>query len=122
MGGERASTIRRRERGEICCVCRKLLDPVGERYCGRCGPKRTVYMQFFLRPGWVCNFLEADSRTSVGRVRVLRDDELLRATIERGGGMPDSEARNMVEYAIQRGRGGVTLSLTEAQYQRLKAW
>jgi hypothetical protein len=38
----------------------------------------------------------------------------------RGEAMGTSEARQMLEYAIEVGRGGVYLKLTPEQYARLK--
>lgn len=119
MGRERASTTRRRERGDICCSCRRILPPVGERYCAHCEPRHRVYVHFQLRvEGWVCNFLEMDYRTSASPIRTMRE-ATLRAMIEKGGGITDSESREMLEFAIQKGRGGVVLSLTEEQYRAI---
>ena len=59
MGGERASSVRRRREGKICCSCGSNLPPphtFGERYCVRCleakAPPRRVYMHFMLVNGW----------------------------------------------------------------------
>ena len=40
--------------------------------------------------------------------------------VERGGVFPDQESRMMLARAIEMGRGGVYLSLTEEQYLSLK--
>lgn len=74
MGGERASTTRRRRAGKICCNCESILpasDRPGERYCARCeaerAPRRRVYMNFMLRDGWRSSFLEEDLKTPLPR-------------------------------------------------------
>jgi hypothetical protein len=39
---------------------------------------------------------------------------------EHGGGIPNLEAGQMLKYGIGMGRGGVWLSLTDEQYQKLR--
>jgi len=127
MGGERGSTARARLAGEICCWCKKRLGPPecpGERSCENCvpahAPHRRVYMYFMRRQGWYCQFLEADLKTSLPRKLNLDDPAKIIEMAERGGGLPNSEADQMLRYGIEMGRGGVWLTLTEEQYQRLK--
>jgi hypothetical protein len=67
-------------------------------------------MAFALRESWQCEFTEVDSRTPLPR----------KLTFERGGALSNLESRQMLEYGIQSGRGGVTLKLTEDQLSRLK--
>jgi hypothetical protein len=128
MGGERGSTARARLAGQICCWCKKRLDPherPGERSCENCGaahaPRRRVYMYFMQRQGWDCQFLEADLKTSLPLKLNLDCPEKLIEMAERGGGLPNREADQMLRYGIEMGRGGVWLSLTEAQYQKLQS-
>jgi hypothetical protein len=127
MGGERGSTARARLAGEICCWCKKHLgapERPGERSCENCGPahapRRRVYMCFMQRQGWYCQFLEADLKTSLPRKLNLDGSEKLIEMAKRGGGTPNLEADQMLRYGIQMGRGGVWLSLTEEQYQKLR--
>jgi hypothetical protein len=127
MGGERGSTARARLAGEICCWCKKRLDRPerpGERSCEDCrsahAPRRRVYMYFMQRQGWYCQFLEADLKTSLPRKLNLDDPAKLIEMVERGSGLPNSEADQMLRYGIEMGRGGVWLSLTGEQYQKLK--
>jgi hypothetical protein len=68
MGSERASSVRQRYAGKICCQCSSLLPPPhrrGERLCDRCGGagRKRVYMQFMFRKGWYCQFHEEDMKT-----------------------------------------------------------
>jgi len=127
MGGERGSTARARLAGEICCWCKKRLGPperAGERSCEDCrlahAPHRRVYMYFMKRQGWYCQFLEADLKTSLPLKLNLDCPEKLIEMAERGGGLPNREADQMLRYGIEMGRGGVWLSLTEEQYGKLK--
>jgi len=78
MGGERASSVRRRREGKICCFCGSSLPPphvYGERYCVLCleakVPRRRVYMHFMLREGWYCQFLEEDLKTPLPKKLTL---------------------------------------------------
>jgi hypothetical protein len=69
--------------------------------------------------GWYCQFLEPDLKTSLPWTFTFASEDKLRELVERGGGMVDSETRNMVDHAIQMGRGGVYLNHTDEQYSRL---
>jgi hypothetical protein len=44
----------------------------------------------------------------------------IRELARRGEGWGDSESRQMLEHAIETGRGGVFLRLTPEQYARLR--
>lgn len=56
MGGPRASVIRQREAGKMCCNCHILLSPpppwhkpgfwTGERYCDNCAPRILLHVQY----------------------------------------------------------------------------
>jgi hypothetical protein len=127
MGTERGSTARARLAGEICCWCKKRLglpERPGERSCENCGPahapRRRVYMYFMKRERWYCQFLQADLKTSLPCKLNLDGPGKLIEMAERGGGIPNLEAGQMLRYGIEMGRGGVWLSLTEEQYQKLK--
>ena len=76
---------------------------------------------FFLRHGWQVQFLEADARTPLPRRFTFRDPEKIRELARRGEAMGTSEDRQMLEYAINMGRGTFSLHLTPAQYARLRA-
>jgi hypothetical protein len=114
--------------GKICCACRRSLDPdpfgrPGERYCDRCSvarsaPKR-VYLSFFHRAGWHCQFLEEDLRTPLPRTFTFATPDKVVELIRRAGGLKDLAAKQAVDHAIENGRGGLYLSLTADQYAKL---
>jgi hypothetical protein len=76
-------------------------------------------MYFFLRSGWQVQFLESDLKTPLPRKLTFADPEKIRELARRGGAWRDSESRQMLEHAIETGRGGVYLRLTPEQYRRL---
>jgi hypothetical protein len=124
MGGERASTTRRRLAGEACCVCKVSLTPepnqkAGERYCARCEPRRRVYMSFERLDGWHCHFLEEDLKTRLPRtLRFAKADKIVQLA-ERTGALRDLACRQAIEHGVSVGKGGVWLMLTPEQYARL---
>src|ERR1035438_1030870 len=80
MGSERASSVRQRYAGKICCECKAPLPPPhrrGERLCDRCGGagKKRVYMHFLFRKGWFCQFLEEDLKTPLPKTIQFTDDK-----------------------------------------------
>jgi hypothetical protein len=112
-----------RESGKICAICGRSLPAPhtpGERRCMACGGKRRVYMAFFQRDGWYCQFLEADLKTPLPRKFNFKTAEKILQLADHGGALQNLEARQMIDHAISTGRGGVWLDLTEEQYQKLK--
>jgi hypothetical protein len=77
-------------------------------------------MSFMHREGWYCQFLGEDLKTSLPRKLTIDDPAKLIEMVERGGGVPNLEAGQSLRYAIELGRGGVWLKLTEEQYLKLK--
>jgi hypothetical protein len=57
---------------------------------------------------------------TVPKKLTLPDPETLIQLAERGGYNAGLEGRHALEHAIETGRGGVWLALTEAQYRKLK--
>ncbi len=76
-------------------------------------------MAFQNRYGWHCQFLEPDLRTLLPRHLHFKSPDKIIEMVERGGGFPDQESRQMLEHGISIGRGGVFLNLTEEQYIKL---
>lgn len=79
-----------------------------------------VYMYFFQRSGWQVQFTEVDLKTPLPRKLTFADSEKIRELARRGEAMGTSEARQMLDHAIEKGRGGVYLKLTTEQYAKLK--
>jgi hypothetical protein len=77
-----------------------------------------MYFQF--RQGWQVQFLEAGLRTPLPRTLTFTDPDKIRELARRGEAWNDSESRQMLEHAIETGRGGVYLRLTPDQYARLR--
>jgi hypothetical protein len=66
-------------------------------------------------------FLEADLKTPLPRKLTFTDPEKIRELARREEAWGTSEARQMLEYAIDVGRGGIYLRLTPEQYAKLRA-
>ena len=83
-------------------------------------PSHRVFMTFFQSQGWQVQFLEADLKTPLPRKLTFTDPEKIRELARRGEAWNDSESRQMLEHAIETGRGGCYLRLTPEQYARLR--
>jgi hypothetical protein len=77
-------------------------------------------MYFFKRGGWQVQYTGADLKTPLPRKLTFTDPEKIRELARRGGAWRDSESRQVLEHAIETGRGGVYLRLTPDQYARLR--
>jgi hypothetical protein len=77
-------------------------------------------MTFFLDSGWQVQFLEADLKTSLPKRMTFADPEKIRELARRDEAWGDSESRQMLEHAIETGRGGVYLKLTPDQSAKLR--
>jgi hypothetical protein len=83
-------------------------------------PSHQIYMYFFLRSGWQVQFLEPDLKTPLPRKLTFKDPQkMIRELAKRGGAWRDSDSQQILEHAIEAGRGGVYLRLTPEQYRRL---
>jgi hypothetical protein len=69
--------------------------------------------------GWAWEFTEESTRVLIRRLTVA-SPEKVREMAERGGALHNLASRQMLEYGIESGRGGVTLKLTAEQLARLK--
>jgi len=78
-----------------------------------------VYLAFTRDRGWVCEFVEESTRTTIRRLTVA-SLEKVREMAERGGALHDLAAKQALEYGIASGRGGVTLRPTTEQLAKLK--
>ena len=77
-------------------------------------------MSFARGRAWVCEFVEENTRTTIRRL-TFATPEKVREIAERGGALHNLESRQMLEYGIESGRGGVTLKLTAGQLAKLRA-
>ena len=81
--------------------------------------RRRVYMQFMLRNGWQCQFLEEDLRTPLPRRFTFASADKVRDLIARSGTQMNREACQALDYAIEMGRGGVWLDMDPEKYAKL---
>jgi hypothetical protein len=116
-----------RQAGKTCSACGVGLPPphvVGERLCKKCGNDRPrghrVYLRFERGQSWNCQFLEEDLKTALPRRLTLKDSQKLFQIAERGGATMSPSARFKIQQAINTGRGGMWLELTDEQYEKLK--
>jgi hypothetical protein len=77
-------------------------------------------MTFFCRAGWQVQFCEADLKTPLPRQFTFTGPEKIRELARRGEVWGDSESRQMLEHAIEGGRGDCYLRLTPEQYRKLR--
>jgi hypothetical protein len=64
-------------------------------------------MYFFKRFGWQVQFLEADLKTPLPGKLTFGDPGKIRELARKGEACGASEARQMLEHAIETGRGGI---------------
>jgi hypothetical protein len=83
-------------------------------------PSHRVYMSFFFKSGWQVQFLETDLKTALPRKLMFSDPEKIKELAKRCEAWATSEARQMLELAIEQGRGGLYLKLTTKQYSKLR--
>ena len=81
--------------------------------------RHRVYMSFQSRYGWHCQFLEQDLKTPLPRKLHFKSADKVIELVARGGGLGNLESKQMLDQAIEMGRGGVFLSLTPEQYAEL---
>jgi hypothetical protein len=77
-------------------------------------------MSFFFRTGWQVQFLEADLKTPLPRKFTFANPEKIRELARRGEAWGDPESRQVLEHAIENGRGDCYLRLTPEQYRALR--
>jgi hypothetical protein len=72
------------------------------------------------RNGWHCQLFEADLKTPLPKRLHFASSDKIIELVQCGGGIADQEGQLMLNQAIETGRGGVFLNLTQEQYSRLK--
>jgi hypothetical protein len=69
--------------------------------------------------GWQVQFLLPDLKTALPNKLTFANSEGIRELATQGAAMGTPESRQMLEDAIQTGRGGVYLKLARGQYWML---
>ena len=129
MGGPRASTIRRIERGAVCSKCQNPLPPrpdsgVGARLCLACmeAGLHTVVMAFtfdLATDTYYVGFLEKDGMTPLPSTGRYKTQEPLYRIVN-ASYQPMHAEREMERKLFSTRRGMVRLRLLPGQYERLK--
>ena len=80
-----------------------------------------VYLSFFVRGDgeWIVQFSRSTLDRTIGPLRVWDSPEIIRELIRRTPTKMDSEAKAILEHALQAGRGGMFLELLPEQYASL---
>jgi hypothetical protein len=76
-------------------------------------------MQFVRRDVRHVTFLEPGLQTPLPKTLNFTDEGKIRKLARRGEAWQTSEDRQMFDYALARGEGGVYLRLTSEQYRKL---
>ena len=74
-----------------------------------------VFMQFVRRDVWHVTFLEPGLQTPLPKTLTFKDEGKIRELARRAEAWGDSESRQMLEYGIEKGEGGVYLRLSPGQ-------
>ncbi len=77
-------------------------------------------MRFVRRDVWHVTFEEPGLETPLPKRLAFRDEGKIRELARRGEAWRTSEDRQMLEYAIAKGEGGVYLRLSPEQYAKLR--
>ena len=77
-------------------------------------------MSYILGNCWRCQFWEDDLRTPLPRKLRFADSGKIVELVERTGSLRNLETRQALEHGISKGRGGMFLTVTAEQYQKLK--
>ena len=107
--------------GRICRSCKSPLPmphKPGAKLCGFCAGRHFVYMYFRDFYGWRCSF-RTESGGKLPREFTFRAAETVRELAKRGYGLIDNWDRDGFELALQIGKGGVWLRLSDDQYRAL---
>jgi len=115
--------------GRICSFCKTPLPPRtvrGQTYCEHCPPAgaHCIRMEFrFLQRRWRCEFWDADADKMLPARLNLQHAESLYALARRGRGFigGGSLAKFNFFNSIGNGRGAISLTLDDSQYQALRA-
>lgn len=115
--------------GYICSFCKTPLPPRtarGQTYCEHCPPAgaHRIRLDFhFLRRRWHCGFWDADAGKMLPAGLCFDHAESLYTLARRGRGFIGGGRRTKFAFfnSIGNGRGTISLTLDESQYQALRA-
>ena len=79
-----------------------------------------VFMRFVRREVWHVTFLEPGLERPLAKTLTFRDEGKIRELARRGEAWQTPEDRQLLDYAIAKGEGGVYLRLSPEQYARLR--
>jgi hypothetical protein len=112
---------RRMRAGKICRSCKTSLplphEP-GVKLCSFCADRHLVYMYFRYSFNWHCGF-RTDDRKKLPREVTLGNAASVREIARRGNGLIDQWDREGFELALELGKGGIWLRLSDDQYRAL---
>ena len=121
ISNEPWKAARRMRAGKICRSCKSTLPPPhtqGAKLCDFCVDKHLVYMYFRYCFKWHCGF-RTEGRKKLPREFAFDHATALREIARRGNGLIDDWDRTGFELALEIGRGGVWLRLSDDQYRAL---
>lgn len=107
--------------GTICYSCKSPLPQPhtpGRKRCVSCASKHHVHVMSFRFGGWHCRFATERWQPLLKRL-IYRDAAKIRETARRGNALIDDAARESLELAMEIGKGGIMLRLTDEQYRAL---
>jgi hypothetical protein len=102
--------------GMTIALCSPTLDMMS-RYTKA---NHRVFMQFVRRDVWHVTFLEPGLQRPLPKTLTFRDEGKIMELALRGEAWQTSEDRQLLDYAIAKGEGGVYLRLTPEQYRKLR--
>jgi hypothetical protein len=79
-----------------------------------------IFMQFVRREVWHVTFLEPGLQRPLPKTLTFKDEGKIRELARRGEAWQTPEDRQLLDYAIAKGEGGVYLRLSPEQYARLR--
>jgi hypothetical protein len=115
--------------GRICSFCKTPLPPRtarGQTYCEHCPPAgaHRIRMDFrFVQRRWHCGFWDADAGEMLFARLCFEYAESLYSLARRGRGFVGGGRMKKFAFfnAIGNGRGVISLTLDDSQYQALRA-
>ena len=79
-----------------------------------------MYAAFERLMGWRVVFFDSASKRRLPRELLLEQDDKLYELAQRGRALGNLADKQALETAIQRGKGGLFLKLTDEQYRKLE--